>query len=61
MHPRTIEDLAIDHEQLDLILRASKWFASQYTRLQHDVGEMASKRSLENLIKARVKGIQSGK
>lgn len=61
MHPRTIADLMITQEQLDLIYRASNWFISQYTSLQGNVGEMANKRSLENAIKARIKGIKAGK
>jgi len=61
MHPRTPEDLILDEKQLSLVLGASTWFINMYKNLENRVGEMAGKRSLENLVKARIKGIQSGK
>jgi hypothetical protein len=61
MHPRTPDDLSLDDKQLLLVLNASTWFINMYKNLEREVGEMSSKRSLENLIKARIKGIQSGK
>ena len=56
MHPRTPEDLILDEKQLSLVLGSSIWFINMYKNLESHVGEMAGKRSLENLIKARIKG-----
>jgi len=61
MHPRTSADLTLDDKQLSIVLNASNWFLDQHRNLHNQVGEAVSKRSLENLLKARIKGIQSGK
>jgi hypothetical protein len=56
MHPRVISDLTLDDHQISTVLEASNWFLSQYANLERQVGAMASKRSLENMIKARICG-----
>ena len=61
MHPRTLADLTLDDQQMSLILDSSTWFLTLYSDLEHQVGEMSSKRGIENLIKARIRGIQLGK
>ena len=61
MHPRTPKDLLLDDKQLSIVLDTTIWFIDLYKDLEKQVGEMSSKRSLDNLIKARIKGIQSGK
>jgi hypothetical protein len=43
------------------VLDTTIWFIDLYKNLEKQVGEMSSKRSLDNLIKARTKGLQSDK
>jgi len=61
MHPRGMDDLTVNDMQISIVLDASNWFLDQHGKLNRQVGEVVSQRSLENLLKGRKKGIQSGK
>lgn len=61
MHPRNLEDMILNEDQMLSILKTWSWFTATYGDLERQVGDISAKRSLENLIKARIKGIQAGK
>lgn len=61
MHPRTPKDLILNEKQISMVLVSTTWFINMYMNLESQVSEIACKRSLENLVKARIKGIQLGK
>ena len=61
-HPRNLEEMMLDEEEMSSILDVSKWFVNLYIDLENKVGNALSrKNSIESLIQARIKGIQSGK
>jgi len=61
-HPRNLEDMMLNEKEIISVLDVSKWFVTLYIDLENKVGNALSKKnSIENLIQARIKGIQSGK
>lgn len=61
MHPRKLDDMILDNKEISLILQVTSWFLTLFTDLQRKVGDATHKRTIENIIKARIKGIQAGK
>jgi len=61
-HPRNLEDMILNEEEMSSILDVAKWFVTLYIDLENRIGNALSKKnSIESLIQARIKGIQSGK
>jgi len=53
MHPRNVEDMILDEDQMLIVLKANGWFLDVYKDLEKQTTDASSKKSLESLIKAR--------
>ena len=51
MHPKSIEDLNVNLDEITSALHASTWFAKQVTELLNKAGEISQKRTMEYLLK----------